>query len=100
MHDALFVLQRELGADDVDRKAASVGIDALLFRRCVEGSSTAARVEQHLEEARELQVSSTPAFFFGGLENGRQLKVLRRESGAIPARAFAKILDDLLRSSR
>jgi hypothetical protein len=42
-----------------------------------------------------MEVRGTPTFFFGTLQGGR-LHVIRRETGALPAAAFTKILDELL----
>jgi len=97
MHDLLFALPRALQPSDLNSKAARLGIDRLSFSRCLDGEM-AVRVDNDLEEARELMVSGTPTFFFGALQRDGTIRVIRRESGAIPPKAFSKILDEVLGS--
>jgi predicted DsbA family dithiol-disulfide isomerase len=49
-----------------------------------------------MAEAQELDITGTPTFLFGTLGADGRLTVVRRESGAIPTRAFAALLDALL----
>jgi predicted DsbA family dithiol-disulfide isomerase len=57
------------------------------------------RVRHDIGEARAASVAATPTFLFGTVESDGRLKVVRHESGAMPAKAFAEILEELLRGS-
>ena len=94
MHDALFREPKELTPDKVLTKADKIGLNLGSFEKCLRGE-TAARVDADFNEARQMEVRGTPTFFFGKLQAGK-LHVIRRETGALPAAAFAKILDELL----
>jgi hypothetical protein len=56
-----------------------------------------AGIEADIKQARELKISGTPTFLIGVVEADGRLKVDRHESGAIPAPAFARMLDDVLK---
>ena len=46
--------------------------------------------------SRALGIRGTPSFIFGVRDQAGSLRVTRRESGAIPFRAFAAMLDHLI----
>lgn len=98
MHDALFEAPKSLDMNGILAKARTIGLEPGSFQRCMQGEATT-RVRQDLEEAQRLSISGTPTFLFGTIQRDRRVKVIRRESGAIPFKAFASILDDILRSS-
>lgn len=97
MHDALF--QRPLEADSTSRYASRLGLDTPEFRDCLAGDGLR-QVREDMHLAAELDVSSTPTFFFGTIEKDGRLRVLRRERGAMPQQALSKILDQLLVGSQ
>jgi protein-disulfide isomerase len=66
--------------------ATDIGLNMPAFTKCVAGDATAAAVRRDEEQARALNVSSTPTFYI----NGRQLL------GAQPLEAFVRLIDDEL----
>jgi protein-disulfide isomerase len=97
MHNALFTVPKALDTDSLFAKAHTIGLDSRRFRQCMNGEATA-RVRQDVAEARALGINGTPTFLFGTVEPKGLLKVVRRESGAIPTDAFSGILEELLHS--
>lgn len=72
------------------------GMDIGRFSSCLTGEAATA-IQRDLREAQSLGIRGTPTFFFGVVdETGKGLRVVRRESGAIPYEAFAAILDEAL----
>jgi predicted DsbA family dithiol-disulfide isomerase len=64
--------------------AADLGLDVDRFRADLEDAATEEAVQRDLQEARELGVSSTPAF----LINGRPIL------GAQPLDAFVSVIEE------
>jgi predicted DsbA family dithiol-disulfide isomerase len=96
MHDALFAMPMRIDTPTLYEKAGAVGIDATRFRQCLDSNETAEKVRQDINNARSLSITGTPTFLFGIVESDRHLRVVRRESGAIPRQPFSAILDQLL----
>jgi len=95
MHDALFTTPRAIDSNSLVEKAQKLGLDLRRFERCMSGEATA-RVRQDVAEAKAVGITGTPTFLFGKIEPDGRLRVVRRESGAIPASVFASMLDDLM----
>jgi protein-disulfide isomerase len=95
MHDALFMEPRALDPASIMSKAAHIGLDVTQFQACLNNDGEA-RARQEMAAAKALEINGTPTFLFGAVRADGQLSVTRRESGAIPAKAFADILDTLL----
>ena len=81
-HDQLF-LTTGLDRATLGSIAARVHLDSTLFARCVDTRATAARVQDHMAQARALGVRGTPTFFINGRIHG----------GAPPAAEFKAIID-------
>jgi protein-disulfide isomerase len=84
--DILFSESPNLGPEDLKRYAAQVGIDVKKFEDCVSAGVHKTTVQKDLDEGNRLGITGTPAFFI----NGRPL------TGAQPAEAFARIIDEEL----
>jgi protein-disulfide isomerase len=97
MHDALFTPPTRLTPSDILRHAKSAGVEPVAFGRCLSGDAKSA-VQADLDEANRLNVKGTPTFFFGTIERGERVRIARRFSGAIPFKAFEKVVSDLLSS--
>jgi len=69
MHDILFANQQRLGRDDLIGYAKQLGLDVDVFRQALDDHKYRPRIEQDLEEAKGLGVTTTPTFFV----NGRRL---------------------------
>jgi protein-disulfide isomerase len=97
VHDTLFARARDLPAATLDLAAFATanGLRAAELERCVnkEGQAAVARDESN---SQALGITSTPTFLFGIVNERGALRVIRRETGAMPYLAFVKILDDVL----
>ncbi|HEY7450689.1 MAG TPA: thioredoxin domain-containing protein [Vicinamibacterales bacterium] len=98
MHDELFAPPRELNYENFMSMARRIGLDSGRFRRCMDGEA-GERIRQDVAEAQKLSIAGTPSFLFGTVEPDKRVKIVRHESGAIPVKVFARILDDLLTSA-
>ncbi len=97
MHDALFRVDHRLDEGSLFAKAQEVGVRSDAFGACMHGEATA-RIREDAAEARLWGITGTPSFLFGIVQpDGRRLKVLRRESGALSPQSFGSIVDQLLK---
>jgi protein-disulfide isomerase len=87
MHDAMFANQQELGVDQLKAKAASLGLNADKFNKCIDSGEKNAIIQADLKEGQAAGVSGTPAMFV----NGRFI------SGAVPIDQITTVIDDELR---
>jgi protein-disulfide isomerase len=88
-HDEVFSEDRERNAGELAEErlvemAADLGLDTERFRADLEDPATMEAVQRDLQEARDLGVSSTPAF----LINGRPIL------GAQPLDAFVAVIEE------
>lgn len=95
MHDALFTQPKALDSASTVAKASRLGLDVGRFEACVKQDGEGL-VRKQIADAEALGITGTPTFLFGVIGKDGQLVVSRRESGAIPQKAFADILDTLL----
>jgi protein-disulfide isomerase len=86
MHDKLFANQRALGAAELERYAADLGLDVARWKAASTGAGARARVDADAALADQLAVNGTPSFFI----NGRPLV------GAQPFAAFKALIDEEL----
>jgi len=70
--------------------ATEVGVEPRIYTAALQLSGVASKIDEDLELARALEVSSTPEFFV----NGRMLR------GALPFEAFQQLIDAQLREAR
>jgi protein-disulfide isomerase len=96
MHDALFTQPSALDAASTIVKAGRIGLDLGQFKTCLSREAQV-RVRKEIAEAEGFGINGTPTFLFGVIRPDGQLVVTRREAGAIPVKAFADILDTLLK---
>jgi protein-disulfide isomerase len=99
MHDALFTEPKAVDPVSIMAKATRIGLDVAQFQTCLSGDGEV-RVRKEMAEAKAFEINGTPTFLFGTVRADGQLAVTRRESGAIPAKAFADILEGLLTGGR
>jgi protein-disulfide isomerase len=86
MHDAIFAAQHELTREKFLQDAKVIGLDVGRFEKDIESDPVKKRIASDVEEANQLGVTGTPAFFI----NGRFL------SGAQPFDAFKRVIDEEL----
>jgi protein-disulfide isomerase len=87
LHDAMFGNQGELGVDQLKAKAASLGLNADKFNKCLDSGEKAAAIQADVKAGSAAGVSGTPAMFI----NGRFI------SGAVPIDQITNVIDDELR---
>ena len=85
-YDALFASQAKLDAGALAGYARSVGLDEKQFDSCVAGGKYRGKIEEDVQDGTRIGVGGTPAFFINGVFL----------SGAQPAAAFEKVIDEEL----
>jgi protein-disulfide isomerase len=85
-HDRLFANQDKLGADDLKRYAADLGLDMSRFTADQQSADEKKNIDADAAEARTLGIAGTPGIFING----------RFVAGAQPFETFAKIIDEEL----
>jgi protein-disulfide isomerase len=87
LHDAMFGNQAELGVDQLKAKAASLGLNADKFNKCLDSGEKAPAIQADVKAGSAAGVSGTPAMFI----NGRFI------NGAVPIDNITTVIDDELR---
>jgi protein-disulfide isomerase len=87
LHDAMFGNQAELGVDQLKAKAASLGLNADKFNKCLDSGEKAATIQADVKAGSAAGVNGTPAMFI----NGRFI------NGAVPIDQITTVIDDELR---
>jgi protein-disulfide isomerase len=85
-HDALFLDQTKLEADNLAKAAAKIGLDRDKFNGCLASNKHDSGIRKDIAEGNALGVTGTPTFFV----NGRELV------GAQPAPKFSEVIDEEL----
>ena len=96
MHVLLFQNQRALGAAELPKYAATLGLDGAKFQTCLDQGVHADAVKRDLAEGMKVGVRGTPTFFLGVVENGNKVRVVRVIRGAQPVEAFRQAIDAAL----
>ena len=86
MHDLMFANQAHLDVPSLKQHAATVGLDAAAFEKCLDSGKHAAEWQKDAADGEKAGVQSTPAFFVNG----------RPVIGAQPYEAFAEVINDEL----
>jgi protein-disulfide isomerase len=87
LHDAMFGNQAELGVDQLKAKAASLGLNADKFNKCLDSGEKNEAIQADIKAGSAAGVSGTPAMFI----NGRFI------NGAVPIDNITTVIDDELR---
>ena len=87
LHDAMFGNQGELGVDQLKAKAASLGLNADKFNKCLDSGEKNATIQADIKAGSAAGVNGTPAMFI----NGRFI------NGAVPIDQITTVIDDELR---
>lgn len=85
-HDLLFANQAKLDEAGLLEQARVLKLDAATFKGCLESGKHKPEIERDVQEGLAAGVSATPAFFVNGVFL----------SGAVPAAAFERAIDDEL----
>ncbi|HEY2290231.1 MAG TPA: thioredoxin domain-containing protein [Thermoanaerobaculia bacterium] len=87
LHDAMFGNQAELGVDQLKAKAASLGLNADKFNKCLDSGEKNEAIQADIKAGSAAGVNGTPAMFI----NGRFI------NGAVPIDNITTVIDDELR---
>src|SRR5262249_48957222 len=93
MHDSLFASPKALDRSSLATKARGTGLDPEAFQQCMENAGPK-KIGEEVAEAEALGIASTPSFLFGRLQPDGRVKIIRREGGALPWKAFSALVDD------
>jgi protein-disulfide isomerase len=88
-HDVLFKNQRALGAAELEKYAAEVGLDVSAVKAAITSQKHKAIIDAHQKISADLGARGTPTFFI----NGRKLV------GAQPAAAFKPIVEEEIKKA-
>ena len=86
MHDLMFANQAKLDVPGLKQHAATLGLDAAAFEKCLDSGKYTAEVTKDQADGEKAGVQSTPAFFVNG----------RPVVGAQPYEAFTDIINEEL----
>lgn len=86
LHKEMFLNQQNLNTSGLKQKAQRVGLNVDDFTACLESGRFQSKIQQNIEQGRQLGVQSTPTYFI----NGQLL------SGAQPLEAFSEVIDEIL----
>ncbi|MGH7544319.1 MAG: DsbA family protein [Gemmatimonadota bacterium] len=85
-YDAMFSDRYGTSDGGVANAARDIGLDTQQFETCFRNADHAEEVAADLKEAQKFYILGTPTFFVNG----------RRLEGALPAEAFAMVIDSIL----
>jgi len=95
MHDQLFLHQPQLDEPSLRTYAASVGVSAGPFDKCLSGE-VAKSVAADISSGKELHITGTPTFLLGQTLPDGRVKVTKRWSGAQPLVQIEALIDGVL----
>lgn len=91
LHDLMFANQARLDVASLKQHAATLGLDAAAFEKCLDSGKHADEWKKDSDDAQKAGVQSTPAFFING----------RPVVGAVPYEQFADVInEELARANR
>jgi protein-disulfide isomerase len=99
MHDALFRMP-SVTLNGVEEPAHAIGLNISQFATCLEQGQAAENVRADAASAKALDVTGTPTFFIGTVQEDHRVAVVRRLSGAQRFAVFAESLDALLKTGK
>jgi protein-disulfide isomerase len=88
-HDKIYAGGPDSSQDYLKKLASDVGLDVAAFEQCLASGKHKDGIQSHLQQASQLGLTGTPAFFV----NGRPLQ------GAQPVEAFTQVIDEELRGA-
>lgn len=94
-HDWLFENHRQLG-DAEARLQGTLGLSKTDLRSCLDDPSIAKLLQRDIDQAKGLNVRSTPSFLFGRWTKPGQVKIERVIKGAASAEEFRATIEGML----
>jgi protein-disulfide isomerase len=97
MHDSLLGDAASLGAADIDERAGKLGLNVSELDACISSDRFADIIQRSVAEATQMQISGTPTFIIGTLDDqGNLMSVKTTVVGAYPFGTFKAAIDPLL----
>jgi protein-disulfide isomerase len=97
MRESLFSDPPLQSAEDIDTRAAKLGIDTAKLDQCMASERFADVIQRSMSDASGMQISGTPTFVIGTLgADGNLVNVKKTVVGAFPFEAFKAAIDPLL----
>jgi protein-disulfide isomerase len=97
LREHLFQNANRLQTETLTSQARIPGLDVMPFEDCMETGQFSAAVANDLTRARTLGIRGTPSFLIGfAVDDGANVKVVKRITGAQPYAVFADAVDELL----
>jgi len=93
MHDLLFAQQGQLDQESLGVLSHTLELDQSRFDRCLQDQAVRERIQASVDEARQMGIAGTPAFFFGRRLSDGRVKVVEAVAGALPIEEFIRELD-------
>jgi|SRR5579862_504378 len=97
VHTAFFSMQDHLDKASLRSAAHDAGVDLPTFDKCLSSEETKKRVQQDVDTASSLGVSTTPLFFLVTVTGDGVGTVVDRIDGAIPFDSFERVIDKHLK---
>ena len=66
LHDLMFADQKKLDEKDIMETGKKIGLNLDTFKACMDSKKYTAKIDQDINQGRDLGVSSTPSFFING----------------------------------
>ena len=92
MHERLFEESPALSPFELVRYAEELGLDRSRFETCLEDKVTTAKVRSDQSYGRSLEVTSTPSFFVGIVQENGAIDLVKRIRGTF---SFDELMDEL-----
>ena len=97
MHDSLLGDAASLTTADIDARAANLGMNVPQLDKCISSDRFSDIIQRSMSEANAMQISGTPTFIIGTLDNdGNLMSVKSTVVGASPFESFKAALDPLV----
>jgi len=95
MHDKLFQNQKTLEIPHLKEYAGKIGLDKRVFDKCLDSGKQVVKIQRDLQEAKNLGITGTPAFFLGLTTPGKTIQATSIE-GAQPIEVYREAINRLL----
>jgi protein-disulfide isomerase len=99
MHDSLFSEPAALEPNDIQRRAAQLGINTTKLDTCMASEKFADVIRKSITDASGMQINGTPTFVIGTLgPDGQVVSVKKTIIGALPFDSFESVIEPLLKT--
>lgn len=98
MHDKIFENTKAISPDDLVKNAEAVGLDASVFKECLDGGKYTAEIRDDISQGQKAGMRGTPSFFLGLTDpkDTTKFKATKFIRGAQAFSGFKPVIDELL----